>query len=184
MAFYDRGPALWDGWTVEPARLVTPRQAPLDWAWVTDQVATGAMPWSTQAVSTLVRAGVTLVVNCSDDLSNPPAEFDHRVRYIYAGVPDDGQWKGPDWFEPIHDAVAPALARGERVYIHCLAGSNRGPSAAYAMLRAVDRYSPGAALDLVANARPRASLTYVEDADAWIAGTPEPPVVNRLRWRP
>lgn len=168
--FFDRGPALWEDELLDRSRAPSDLWSTakvvsrLDWASITDQLATGGMPRTTAEVTELVNAGVTLVINCADDFISPPAMYDHRVRYLGVPTPDDGRRKPISWFEAILDEALPAIARGEKIYVHCLEGSNRGPSAAYAILRRLGR-SPEEAFRLVRAARPRASLIYVRDAD-------------------
>lgn len=140
---------------------------PNDWAWVTNQLATGGMPLSTAEVTNLVRAGITHVVNCSDEYvltAERVLEPDDRIRYLFNPTPDNGSWKSKEWFERTIDFVKPALENGDRALVHCLCGSNRGPSSAYAVLRAMGTPKDEAE-DLIRTARPRASLRYLPDAE-------------------
>lgn len=159
----------WDDWL--PAYPQTswyaPGPFPNDWAWVTDQVATGGMPLSTDEVTNLVRAGITHIVNVSDEWVRHASEVlepDERIRYLFNPAPDNGAWKPKEWFQRTLDFAVPAVENGDRVYIHCLCGSNRGPSNAYAVLRALG-YPAAEAEALIREARPNARLRYLQDAE-------------------
>jgi hypothetical protein len=144
---------------------------PDDWAWVTPQLATGGLPTTRREMTNLVKAGITHVVCVAGDMPSVAHRVegaDGRVNFLYNPTDDDGKWKPRDWFERTARFVAPAIEAGEKAYVHCIAGSNRGPSSAYYVLRATGTPQSDAEA-LIRAARPRARLLYLEDAEAALA---------------
>jgi hypothetical protein len=87
--------------------------------------------------------------------------------YLFNPAADDGQPKPVDWFQRSLRFAMPILARpGWIVYVHCYDGINRGPSTAYAILRA-QGLSPWQARLLIDFNRPIdvAGLRYAGDAE-------------------
>lgn len=177
-----RQPGLWADWgEQEPARwdpaayprlvhFSTPK--PYDWTWITDQLATGGMPLSAAEMSKLVAEGVTHVVNVSGDyrdIARTVEEADKRVRYLWNPADDDGRVKPAEWFQRTVDFAVPAIENGDRVYVHCLCGKNRGPSSAMAVLIALG-HPADEAEEMIRTRRPRAQLLYAEDARRAAAG--------------
>lgn len=145
-----------------------PGPLPYDWAWVTDTVATGGMPTTTPEVDALVAAGITHVLDCAGDMPTTAKRVlvaDERITYHVNATVDNGLIKPPAWFERSLAFALPALEAGGRILVHCLCGSNRGPSTAYAVLRAQGATAAQAEA-LVRSARPRAHLVYLPDAEA------------------
>ena len=139
-----------------------------DWSWVTPELATGALPLTRGEADRLAASGVTHVITvCSEApgavqrvLGRHP-----RLGHMVNASPDDGTWKPVTWYARTLAYARGALADGGRLYVHCLLGSNRGPSHAYAILRQLGYDHAGAEL-LARRARPRASLLYLPDARA------------------
>jgi dual specificity phosphatase 3 len=135
---------------------------------VTARLATGAALNGLPDVDALAAVGITHVIDCR-------AEFDdgallaQRFHYIYAPTADDGQPKPPAWFELGIVFALQALSQPRnRVYAHCAAGVNRGPSMCYAIMRAFG-WPAADALSTIKTARPVAQVRYSGDADAAIA---------------
>jgi len=132
---------------------------------VTGRLATGAALNGPPDIDALATLGITHVIDCR-------AEFDdgallaQRFHYIYAPTADDGQPKPPAWFELGIVFALQALSQPHnRVYAHCAAGVNRGPSMCYAIMRALGWPGPDA-LSTIKAARPVAQARYSGDADA------------------
>ena len=88
-----------------------------------------------------------------------------RLAVLPNGTDDDGEPKSPSWFGRIVRFALDALRDPDaRVYLHCAAGINRGPSAAYVVLRALG-HSPGEAFGLIKAARSQAGIIYADSAD-------------------
>jgi dual specificity phosphatase 3 len=139
---------------------------PVDFTFVTDRVATGGGIWTEADVASLRVAGITHVVTAAEELHATSASLlEGRMPYLLNGVKDDGAWKGAWWFAKTLDFTREALADpNAKVYLHCWSGKNRGPSAAYAVLRDLG-YTAGAAESLIRKARPKVILLYRRDAD-------------------
>ena len=140
-----------------------------DFNFVTDRVATGAAINNEDDVQQLVNAGVTVVVDCRGEFDDAPLFTAHpAITYVYDGTADDGQTKPPEWFRRgITVALLKLASPNEKVYAHCAAGVNRGPSMCYAILRA-QGLNAVEAESLIRVARPQVGLRYKGDADVAI----------------
>ena len=137
-----------------------------DFDFVTDRIATGGMIWDEEDVAAMEAAGITHVVTAAIELEDDTWRvLAGRFAHLCNGVHDDGAWKSPDWFgRSIEFTLAALQDPDARVLLHCGAGINRGPSSAYAVLRALG-HSPSDAYRLVTEARPIACVLYANDAD-------------------
>ena len=141
---------------------------PYDVSWLTPRLAVGSMPLEPGEVARLLAKGVTHVLNVSDMPSAMLAN-DLRLTYLHNPAADDGGLKPKSWFARSLRFALPAIRGGGTVYVHCYAGLNRGPSTAYAILRAYG-WSRAQALERIAERRPRAGFPlYADDADEAIA---------------
>lgn len=137
-----------------------------DFDFVADRIATGGKIWDESDVAAMLAAGITHVVTAAIELEQET----HRVlagRFVHLanGVHDDGLWKETAWFRASIDFTLEALRDPDaRVLLHCGAGINRGPSSAYAVLRALG-HSRHEALRMITEARPIAAVLYANDAD-------------------
>jgi dual specificity phosphatase 3 len=149
-----------------------------DYSRATERLFVGAQIGSAADVAELKRAGVTHVIDANiDDESGlfPPLA---GIALLPCPTPDDGAAKPAAWFEPVINFAIRALGRpGNIVLCHCFAGINRGPSLAYAILRAQD-FGPVGALLVIRTARPATvgGIRYAGDAEralaelGWIKG--------------
>lgn len=139
----------------------------MDYDFVNERVAVGAAIGSTDDIAVLKAAGITDVVDCQiehDDTPDLGADF----AVLWIGVSDDGQPKPVEWFQKGIEFAANALARpNRRVYFHCAAGVNRGPSMCYAYLRS-QGWNPVEAETYIRAVRPQVGIAYKLDADAAI----------------
>lgn len=125
------GPAgAWD-WFQRNARRVLWGVPDLKRSRVTDQVYVGEQ-FSARGWEALYRAGVRTVVNMR-------AEFDDRDLGI--DIPTYCHLPTVDWTAPSMEhlregvrVIAEAVARGEKVYVHCMSGMGRAPIMAAAYL--------------------------------------------------
>lgn len=141
----------------------------MDYDWIHPRLATGAALSGLSDAQALAAAGVTHVVDVTDAGDDTPlfAQLP-GVHTLWNPTADDGQHKPPSWFETSLAFALPAFAiTHARVYTHCSAGVNRGPSTAYAIMRALG-FSPADAEALIRAARPQVGLAYKADADAAI----------------
>lgn len=140
--------------------------------WLTDQLAVGGR-FPIQAAEFLAtELGVGHVVDLRlEDRDEEQALAVHGVRLLHLPTPDmtaptqETLWRGVDW-------IAPVLARGERVYIHCEYGIGR--SAVLALCVLVDQgLAPLDALSLAKARRPvvapgpKQLAAFIEFLEAW-----------------
>lgn len=161
----------WDAESWWPA---TPRGAaspPVDFDFVTDRIATGGGIWTADDVQRLKAAGITHVVTTADELAPQARDLVAPVMPVLVnGTVDDGKWKDAEWFgRTIRFSVAALQDPTAKVYLHCWSGKNRGPSSAYAVMRAIG-YDAATARSLIETARPKVKLLYVPDAEAALKG--------------
>lgn len=140
-----------------------------DFSFVTARLATGAAVSVPDDVAQLAAAGVTHVIDCRDDFSDGALLAAHpEITYLWNGVPDDGNpaTHGDAWFGRSLAFALPALAQPHaRVYAHCAAGVNRGPSTAFAIMLALG-FTAAAAEQVIRAARPQVGLAYKDEAVA------------------
>jgi hypothetical protein len=139
----------------------------MDFNFVTDRLATGAAISTVEDVSALVQAGITHVVSCRE--FTPEASWLRAnsgiLDYLHNPTLDDFLPKPSEWFRATINFALPALAfAGTKVYVHCNEGRNRGPSSAYAVLRA-QGIAPAMAEKMIRDVRPIVTLAYIRDAD-------------------
>ncbi|MCZ7546561.1 MAG: dual specificity protein phosphatase family protein [Anaerolineae bacterium] len=139
----------WD-WLYRNARRVLWGVPRLSRARVTDQLYVGEQ-FSTRGWEALRAAGITAVVNMRE-------EFDDRELDI--DLPTYCRLPTPDWHAPsqahLREGVAfirEAIARGEKVYVHCMSGMGRAPIMAAAYL-VTTGLTPDEALERIRAVRP------------------------------
>ena len=134
---------------------------------VTPRLSTGGALGGPADVDLLSAAGITHVIDCRTEFDDGSL-LAQRFHYLYDPTADDGQTKPPAWFQPGIAFALQALSQpGSRVYAHCAAGVNRGPSMCYAIMRALG-WSGMDASNTIKSARPQALIHYSGDADAAI----------------
>lgn len=136
------------------------------------RLATGGALGDPADVETLVTAGITHVVDCTD--SEADANYDDTGTFanhpalavLWNPTLDDGAVKEPSWFEQSVDFAMMALAKpNTAVYTHCTAGMNRGPSTAFAILLMLG-FDYNTAISMIHTARPITvgGIRYAADA--------------------
>lgn len=139
----------------------------VDFSFITERLATGAAINDANDVGTLVSAGITHIINCRTDFDDSGLFAYHpQIIYLWDGTDDDGQHPKPaEWFNRgIVFALQALVMPKTKVYAHCAAGVNRGPSLAYAVLRSLG-LSASASEGMIRSARPQVGLAYKEDAE-------------------
>lgn len=140
-----------------------------DFSFVTERLATGAAIGSADDVQQLIAAGITHVVDCRAEFDDGQLLASSGLHYLWNPTQDDGQHKLPEWFGTSLSFALPAIpVAGAKVYAHCAAGVNRGPSTALAILMAYG-LSPDLAEQLIRTARPQVGLAYKADAIAAVS---------------
>ena len=141
----------------------------VDFSQITERLFTGAGIANASDLSQLNAAGVTHIIDARDDFDDEAlimASYPYML-YTWNPTADDGKHpKPPGWF---HKAVLVAMltmpSGGAKIFTHCAAGVNRGPSLAYAILRAMG-LSKDEAYNMIKAKRPQAGIAYRDDADA------------------
>ena len=141
----------------------------MDYNWINSRIATGAAIGSPTDVDDLAGAGVTHIIDCRGELDDAPLLGGHPdMLYLWNGVADDGNpaTHGDAWFSKSLAFALPALAQPHtKIYTHCAAGVNRGPSTAFAILYALG-FTAGHVEALIRAARPQVGLAYKDEAIA------------------
>lgn len=132
------------------------------------RLATGGGIENEQDLGTLRNAGITHIIDCRDDV-NDALFFKSLTPDIYLWNPtkDDGTPKDATWFEKsILFAWEKLIVPSAKLYVHCAAGVNRGPSTTYAIMRTLG-WSHLFAKNYIEVRRPQTveGLRYVPDAD-------------------
>lgn len=131
---------------------------------ITARLATGGALTAAGDVDILAAAGITHVIDCRAEFDDGPL-LAQRFHYLYDPTLDDGQPKPASWFQPgIAFALQALSLATNRVYAHCAAGINRGPSMCYAIMRAFG-WPATDALNTIKAGRPKALVAYSVSAD-------------------
>ena len=146
---------------------------PFNFDAVTDRLLVGSRPTCVADIEKLRAQSVSHILDVcmTDDSSLLPGAMAAALGisgYLFNPAPDDGQPKPVEWFQRSLRFAMPLLAQpGWILYVHCYDGVNRGPSTAYAILRAQGLSPHVARLNIDVN-RPidLVGLRYAADAEA------------------
>jgi len=156
---------------------------PVDISFITDRVATGGAVTTEADVRELHRVGITHAATMAIEWQSMTDRLLRgRIHHLPNGTHDDLIHKKPEGFERTGwFALAALRDPNAKVYVSCGAGINRGPSGAYAVLRA-HGMSPTEAYDAIVAARPIAEggVFYRRCAESAITGLP---CVEPGHWR-
>jgi hypothetical protein len=143
----------------------------MNYNFITTRLATGSLIQSEQDIQTLIKDGITHIIDCTDTHNDLSYLTKYpQIIYLYNGVADDGKPKPISWFELSLKFALPAIALPHnKVYAHCDAGINRGPSTIYAIMKA-QGYNRFLIEALIKTGRPETivGLRYINDADTAI----------------
>jgi protein tyrosine phosphatase (PTP) superfamily phosphohydrolase (DUF442 family) len=139
---------------------------------ITDVVFTGGRVDSVAKAAELAAQGVTHVIDNRLPFEGPVHPGTQAaamwsqvgIKYLNNPTHDDFKPKDADYFLRSLMFALDGIEDGGKVYCHCNMGINRGPSTAYAILRA-QGWSWQAAEKLIRFARPIVGLAYANDAD-------------------
>jgi hypothetical protein len=151
----------------------------VDFSRITERLFCGARIESAADAAELVGAGVTHIINAR--LTRSDASLIGNLSYLWNPTEDDDIHPKPiAWFGNAVEFALAALARpGTVVLTHCAQGRNRGPSLAYAILRA-QGWSRHDAYALLKERRPQVVVGYRDDADAALRALGWTPGVSRV----
>jgi predicted protein tyrosine phosphatase len=117
----------------------------------------------------LIARGVTHVLDVRSEWTDAKvwASVDPTIQYCHAPIVDShSHYVGESWYRAVEDFVEKFWLEsheGDKLYVHCHMGINRGTSAAMLALLTVDEtLDPYDAFLLVREARPIAGLVYAE----------------------
>jgi len=135
----------------------------MDMTWVTDRIAVGGGIWNDENMATLVKRGVTHIINMQIEFDDRPLAQGYPVQVLNNPTDDDFMPKPPQLFQNGVQFALEALEEPEgKVYIHCAAGVHRAPMMTLAILRVLG-WSLQDAIDLIMQRR------YVVDfADVYV----------------
>jgi len=138
-----------------------------NYSFITYRLAIGAALTCAEDVAVLRGVGINAVIDLRAEFDDGPLFAGSAIQYCWNPAQDDGVRKSVEWFKKSLDFAMPLLAMpGNKILCHCEGGMNRGPSTAYAILRALG-FSPLQAHSWIVVARPQTigGLRYVGDAD-------------------
>ena len=139
-----------------------------DFDFITTRLATGAAITDPADVEALVAAGVTHVIDCTTNSFESTTLFAQHpaLTVLYNPTEDDGSTKGIEWFEPTVEFGFMALSHPhQKLYCHCDAGQNRGPSTAFCVMLVMG-WEYDTAIEMIHKARPVTidHIRYAPDA--------------------
>ena len=147
----------------------------LDFTKLNERLYTGGAILCVEDMHLLLREGITHVLDARSEANSFRLAATYPgITYLANGTDDDGVHPKPaEWFDKaVRFALAAFQTPGAKLYSHCAAGVNRGPSLAYAILRGIG-YSKDEAYKLIKSKRPVAWIDYRDDADL---------ALRQLRW--
>ena len=108
----------------------------MNFNFVTARIAVGSAPSSPDDIVTLLNYGITGIINLYE-VDDTQYFGICKFAYLHNPTPDDGTPKPTSWFkESIEFGLSHLSLTNTKLYCHCQAGINRGPSTAYAIMRA------------------------------------------------
>lgn len=129
---------------------------------VTDRIAIGGEITSKADVDQIVAAGITHVIDMRQEFDDNMLN-DQRIEIMWLPQVDDGTMRPPGQYRKGVEFVLAALAQPKnKVFMHCSAGLNRGPTMGYAVLRAFG-LPKAEAIERIRAARPEVVFYVVEN---------------------
>ncbi len=144
------------------------------WDWITDRIAVGSddhmhpkTAAGAAAIAKMREDGITHILDARAEAmsSRYGGVAPEGFVYLNNGTGDDGRRKSVNYFRKTIDFALSALEDpNAKILFHCAAGINRGPSAAFAVMRMLG-YGSQEAFDLMKSKRPCVWVAYRKDAD-------------------
>jgi hypothetical protein len=129
---------------------------------VTERIATGGQISDAENLRTLTRAGITHVLDMGDTFPDELV-LDAAMNLYHLPQKDDGTMRPPGQYRTgIRWAFDALQFPAYKVYCHCAAGRNRGPTMAYALLRAFG-FPRADAIDTIVKARPQVTFYKIDN---------------------
>jgi dual specificity phosphatase 3 len=135
-----------------------------DFNFITERLACGAQLQGPDDIKQIIAAGITHLIDAQQE-RNDGVLIPANCIYLWDPAADDGRHKDPQWFQyAITFALNAFLTPRTKVLTHCTAGVNRGPSLAYAIMRA-QGWTSAEALGQLKARRPQVNVAYRSDAE-------------------
>jgi protein-tyrosine phosphatase len=129
--------------------------------WVTERIAVGGGISSVDDISQLVANGVTHIIDMRAEYDDNVLA-DSRVTVLWLPQLDDGSPRPSGQYRTGIRFAFEALTRaGTKVFPHCAAGHDRGPTMCYALLRALG-ISKDEAIGRIRTARPEVTFFQIQ----------------------
>lgn len=136
-----------------------------DFQFVLPRVAVGsAIGNSQEFVDALKASGVTLIVDCQGEFDDSPFCVPQGLQVCWCPTSDDGQPKPLEWWSSgVSSAFHEYSNPHTKIFFHCAAGVNRGPSMCFGFLLALG-FDAALAESLIRAVRPQVGIAYKQDA--------------------
>ena len=136
-----------------------------DFQMVLERVAVGsAINDSKDFSDALEAAGIEYVVDCQGEHDDTPFLVTQNMLDCWCPTMDDGQPKPLEWWgKGIGWALEQYAKPHAKIYFHCAAGVNRGPSMCFGFMLALG-FDAATAEALIRKARPQVGIAYKQDA--------------------
>jgi protein-tyrosine phosphatase len=129
---------------------------------VTERLIVGGEISSKADVDQLVAEGITHVIDMREEFDDDTLN-DHRITILWLPQVDDGTMRPLGQYRKGIQFALPALSSANtKVFCHCSAGLNRGPTMCYAILRAFG-LPPEEAISRIREARPEVAFYVVQN---------------------
>jgi protein-tyrosine phosphatase len=129
---------------------------------VTERLIVGGEISSKADVDQLVAEGITHVIDMREEFDDDTLN-DHRITILWLPQVDDGTMRPLGQYRKGIQFALPALSSANtKVFCHCSAGVNRGPTMCYAILRAFG-LPPEEAISRIREARPEVAFYVVQN---------------------
>lgn len=129
---------------------------------VTERIAVGGEILSKADIDEIVGAGITHVIDMRAEFDDD-ALNDNRITILWLPQVDDGTMRPPGQYRKGIQFALPALSLANtKVFLHCSAGLNRGPTMCYALLRAFG-FSQAEAISRIREVRPEVVFCVIQN---------------------
>lgn len=131
--------------------------------WITTRLAVGGMIGTSANMRRLRASGITHVLNLQAEFDDAPLAAEEGVDTLWLPLESSEEVPAPEAVRAAIGYAQQAWTEPEsRLYVHCLAGLNRSPLLAYAILRS----SGNAPADALAQVRAACSCALLDEETA------------------
>lgn len=134
----------------------------MDFNFVTERIAVGAGIGSKEDLDQLVAAGISHILDMRAEFDDDTLN-DARVTILWLPQVDDGSPRPAGQYRRGVEFAFTALGQAHnKIYCHCAAGVNRGPTMCYAVLRAFG-ITGSDAIQMIMKARPQVGFYHIQN---------------------